>query len=330
MMRVLSDKYPNTIILCFIWSIIGLILILLNINDAIRIVIALPMILFIPGYLVVFALFPSKKTEKGIDDVERIALSFGLSIAIVPLIGLILNYTVWGIKLLPIVFSLELLIFTVGGIAAYRWFHTPLEDRYRLNINVSLPKQETKVDKVLTTALIICIIIAASVVVFVILTPKQGEHFTEFYILGSNHLASDYPENLTLGENATVILGIVNHENTVMNYAIEVWLSNQTTVYNTTSNMNETIYHHVWFMDKINTTLIPEPINLENFSESQWEYNYTFHINRLGHYKLIFLLYTNQTQNYIKNQDYKTVATEKVDEDHTTAYRSVYLWINVT
>jgi uncharacterized membrane protein len=328
-MRVLSDKYPNTIILCFIWSIIGFILILLNINDAIRIIIALPMILFIPGYLVVFALFPSKKTEKGIDDVERIALSLGLSIAIVPLIGLILNYTVWGIKLLPIVFSLVLLIFIVGGIAIYRWLRTPLEGRYRLNIKVSLPKQETKVDKMLTTVLLICIIIAASLVIFIILTPKQGEHFTEFYVLGPNHLASDYPTNLTLGKNATVILGIINHEYTPINYTIEVWLSNQTTVYNITTKMNETLYHHLWFTDKLNSTLPPEPINLENVSEIQWEYNYTFHINRIGHYKLVFLLYTNQTHNYIKNKDYKTIATEKVDEDHTTSYRSIYLWINV-
>jgi uncharacterized membrane protein len=328
-MRVLSDKYPNTIIFCFLWSIIGFVLILLNINNALRIIIALPIVLFIPGYLAVFALFPSKKTDKGIDDIERIALSFGLSIAIVPLIGLILNYTVWGIKLLPIVFSLELLIFIVGILAIYRWVHTPPDTRYILKINISLPKHETRLDKVLTIVLVSCIIFAAGLTIFVILTPKQGEHFTEFYILGPNHLASDYPTNLTLGENATVILGIINHENTLMNYTIEVWLSNQTTVFNNISNMNETLYHHLWFLDKINSTLPPEPINLENFSESQWEYNYTFHINRKGNYKLVFLLYTNQTQNYIKNEDYKTIAAEKVDEEHTTAYRSIYLWINV-
>jgi uncharacterized membrane protein len=328
-MRIISDKYPNTIILCLIWSIIGLGFILLNINDIFRIIIALPMILFIPGYLVVFALFPSKKTEKGIDDVERIALSFGLSIAIVPLIGLILNYTVWGIKLVPIVISLELLIYTMGGLAVYRWRHTPLEDRYRLHINFSLPKQETKGDKILTIVLIICIIVAASVVIFVILTPKQGEHFTEFYILGPNHLASDYPRNLSFSQNATIVLGIINHEFTPMNYSIEVWLSNQTTVYNATTKTNDTIYHHLWFMDTITTTLVPQPINLENVSELQWEYNYTFHINRVGQYKLVFLLYTNQTSTYVKNQDYKALATEKVDEDHTTAYRTIYLWINV-
>ena len=328
-MRVLSDKYPNTIILCFLWSIIGFVLMLLNINNALRIIIALPIVLFIPGYLAVFALFPSKKTDKGLDGIERIALSIGLSIAIAPLIGLILNYTSWGITLLPIVLSLELFIFIVGIVAIYRWRHTSPDTRYMLKIKISFPTHETKLEKIVTIVLIICLITALSGVIYVILIPKQGERFTEFYILGPNHLASDYPRNLTFGENATVILGIVNHENTLMNYTIEVWLSNQTMVYNNLSNMSETIYHHVWLLDKINSTLTPEPVNVEEMSTAPWEYNYTFHINRKGDYKLVFLLYTNQTQNYIKNEDYRTIAAEKVDEEHTTAYRSIHLWITV-
>ncbi|MHB8987039.1 MAG: DUF1616 domain-containing protein [Eubacteriales bacterium] len=40
------------------------------------------------------------------DGIERVALSFGLSIAVVPLVGLILNYTPWGIRLAPILASL--------------------------------------------------------------------------------------------------------------------------------------------------------------------------------------------------------------------------------
>ena len=72
-----------------IWSIILLPIVLLRIDDTLRIIIGLPFILFIPGYILVFALFPTKKS---VDIIERIALSFGLSIAIVPLIGLGLNY----------------------------------------------------------------------------------------------------------------------------------------------------------------------------------------------------------------------------------------------
>jgi len=288
------------------------------------------MIIFIPGYVLINVLFPEKKTDKGIDTIERIALSLGLSIAIVPLIGIGLNYTPWGIKLQPIIFSLEAFVLFIGSIAIVRWYQTPPSNRNSLDITISLPKQETKSEKILTIILIICIVIAVSLLIYVISTPKQGEQFTEFYLLGSNHLASDYPTNLTLGENAAVILGIINHENTLMDYSVEIWLSNQTTVYNSTSNQSETTYHHLWFLDKINTTLKSIPMNLEGTWTPQWEYTYSFHINRKGTYKLAFLLYTTETQNYIRNFDYKTIATEKVDEHETTAYSIIYLWITVT
>ena len=99
-------------------------------------------------------------------------------------------------------------------------------------------------------------------------TPRQGERFTEFYILGSNHLASDYPTNLSVGENATVILGVINHEDAFRYYSVEVWLSNQTTSYNTTTQTNETTYHHLWFMDKIDLSLPSLPIDLEEKSQN--------------------------------------------------------------
>ena len=48
--------------------------------------------------------------------------------------------------------------------------------------------------------------------------PKVGERFTEFYVLG------DYPEELALGEEATVTLGITNHEGQETSYYIEVMI----------------------------------------------------------------------------------------------------------
>jgi uncharacterized membrane protein len=40
------------------------------------------------------------------DGLERLALSIGLSLAVVPLVGLVLNYTPWGIRLTPVMLSL--------------------------------------------------------------------------------------------------------------------------------------------------------------------------------------------------------------------------------
>ena len=78
----------------------------LNITP-VRVVFGLPFVLFLPGYALISALFPGKED---LDGVERIALSFGLSIAVVPLIGLVLNYTPFGIRLVPIASAISIFI----------------------------------------------------------------------------------------------------------------------------------------------------------------------------------------------------------------------------
>jgi uncharacterized membrane protein len=55
-------------------------------------------------------LFPSKvpinTSSENMDTIERLALSLGMSLALIPIVGLILNYTPWGIRLTPITLSL--------------------------------------------------------------------------------------------------------------------------------------------------------------------------------------------------------------------------------
>jgi hypothetical protein len=67
-------------------------------------------VLFLPGYAFIKALFPSelpiKTSSENLDSIERLALSIGMSLALVPIVGLILNYTPWGIRLAPITLSL--------------------------------------------------------------------------------------------------------------------------------------------------------------------------------------------------------------------------------
>lgn len=77
-------------------------------------------------------------------------------------------------------------------------------------------------DKVLSVVLIIAILGALGMLGYVIANPKASEKFTEFYILGVDRQASNYPTELTLGETATVIVGIVNHEQKNANYRVEI------------------------------------------------------------------------------------------------------------
>jgi hypothetical protein len=78
-------------------------------------------VLFLPGYALIKALFPSKRE---IDEIERTSLSIGLSLAIVPMIGLLLNYTPWGITLTPITLSLLALTTILATVAVIREFQT--------------------------------------------------------------------------------------------------------------------------------------------------------------------------------------------------------------
>ena len=59
-------------------------------SNGVRVILGIPFILFFSGYALMAALSPSKERMSGI---ERLALSIGLSIVVVLLIGLILNYT---------------------------------------------------------------------------------------------------------------------------------------------------------------------------------------------------------------------------------------------
>jgi len=323
-MRISFDKYPIDIILCMLWSIILLPITLINTGKTISIVLGFPFLLFIPGYILTFALFPTIKTDKGIDVIERIILSLGLSISVVALIGVGLNYTPWGIQMVSVYLSRFIFVIGVGAIAIYRWIRAPSDKRFIICFDLSFPKSEGRLDRTLTILLAIVIILAAISLVYVVSTPKIGEKFTGFYILGSNEKAETYPKNLTVGENATIILGIINHEYKIINYTIEVWLINQSFNYDESENEKITIVDHMWFVDKMMFTLEHTDMDITPWTP-QLEYDYSFSINKTGSFKLAFLMFTTPTGEYIVDEDYK----DKADQKISSAYREIHLWIDV-
>lgn len=83
----------------------------------IRWVLGFVFVLYLPGYTLIQFLFSEKKE---LDTLERFALSVGLSLAVVPLIGLILAYLPWGIRLETITISLSLFVVSFAILAAAR------------------------------------------------------------------------------------------------------------------------------------------------------------------------------------------------------------------
>ena len=256
-------------------------------NSIIRTILGIPMVLFIPGYVLIAALFPKKSD---LESIERIALSFGMSIAVVPLIGLGLNFTPFGIRLIPILVSLCIYTTLLIIVAKYRrglcgkeQFSVPFRKTYEEMIN-EINKPKSKVDNILTIVLIITIILAIGTLVYVIAMPKIGERFTEFYILNSSSQKADnYPTNLKIDQPVTYLVGISNHEYSPVNYTIEI--------------INE------------NKSYITKNLTLED--NQTWENNMTIAPDKKGtDMKLEFLLFK--------------------ENNFTAPYRDLHLWVNVT
>ncbi len=83
---------------------------------AIRWVLGIIFVLFLSGYALTSALFP---TGDEIDGIEKIALSFGLSLAVAVFDGLALNF-LWEIRLVPLLVTLSIFTLVMWVIYLFR------------------------------------------------------------------------------------------------------------------------------------------------------------------------------------------------------------------
>jgi uncharacterized membrane protein len=188
-------------------------------SGALRIILGLPVVLFIPGYILLSALFPNRGSLSGI---ERITFSIGLSIAITIIIGVILNFTPWGISLYPILISATIFVVVTALIAWYRLLNSYEEFSIKVNINLSRWRETAGMDKILSLSLAVAVLIALGSIGYVIAVPQNEQLFTEFYILSPDGKAEDYPRQAVLGEPVEVTIGIVNREDIVISYLVNI------------------------------------------------------------------------------------------------------------
>lgn len=250
------------------------------------------LVLFLPGYALIGALLPAKEDLEGI---ERALLSLGLSIAVVPLMGLGMNYTDWGIREVPILTGLSVFTLLMCGAAYYRRHQLPEAEAFEVPFKAPifalkaelLGEHRSKTDRAISILLVIFILASLGSLAYVIGNPREGESFTEFYILGPDRMAENYPTNYTLGENGTVFVEITNHEYRTVDYTMEIRLENHSLH----------LPENQKYISLDNNVSREEPIIITPPFEGK-------------NMKLEFLLFNE---------------TEK-----SVPYRNVHLWINVT
>jgi len=80
----------------------------------------------------------------------------------------------------------------------------------------------SKQDRALFIFFTVAIVAAAGCIGYIAATPKEGEKFTEFYILGIEGKALGYPKQAFVGEPVDIVIGVVNHEYQPARYRVKV------------------------------------------------------------------------------------------------------------
>ena len=192
-----------------------------------RLLLGLAFVLFVPGYTLQAALFPR---AEDVDGPERLALSFGLSIAAVPPLVLILDQLPWGIRLWPIVIAEGAFIAACSAIAWLRRRRLPEEERPVLAVDLDVKgwwAAQDRTGRVLYGVLAGALLLAVLSAIVLVALPKPGERLTEFYVLGAEGLAEDYPRQAAVGQPLTVTVGIANREGVAAEYRVEVRVGEQ-------------------------------------------------------------------------------------------------------
>ncbi|MHC3439735.1 DUF1616 domain-containing protein [Natrialbaceae archaeon A-gly3] len=302
-----------------------------------RVPLGLAFVLFLPGYAFIAALFPEAgesptdegRTEtgvesegedeaiwnvssrSGIDGIERVALSFGLSIAIVPLLGLVLNFTPWGIRLTPIMVAVTGFTLIATALAAVRRWQLPEADRFHVPYQEwietgrqELLEPETRTDGVLNVLLVLSILLAVGTLTFAIVVPPEGEQFSAVYILGEDEdgepVADNYPTEYVIGEGQEIIVGVDNNEHRTVEYTVVVIEQE------VEHRENETVVTEQRELDRLETELA---------HNETWHYHYDLEPTIVGDdIKITWLLFPDGAPDEVSVED--------------TEY-SVHLWVDV-
>ncbi len=192
----------------------------------IQIPLSLVFILFIPGYLLQAFLFPYRGD---LDGMERVGLSLGISVSVNSILALIIDRSPWEIGIISITFGQFWVISFFSSLALIRRVFASENLAYASTLVSDLRSLWSfmrMLDRRRIVIPIFGLLIIVSLVGLNFLETSSSRFMTEFYILGAEGLAEDYPWDVEVGEPVTLTAGINNLERDPATYAITIRANN--------------------------------------------------------------------------------------------------------
>lgn len=253
---------PGDLIVVFVYTVVVAALVVLgDLPATIQFVLGLPLLLFVPGYAVLAALFPGRPSRnagrvsslsgmsrrfesmrsiqrRGVRWGERAALSFGLSLFAVPLLALCLGFlpvlfdTGSPYRTLPIVAILTAVTLAATAVGFVRRLRLPRAERFAVPAGYWVHDfagglTDSPVDALLNVVLVLSILVSTATLTYAFAMPQDAEAPTGFrvgVVNDSNQLDFDYPTNLTEGEGQQYAVSVENDADRTTNYTVVVQL----------------------------------------------------------------------------------------------------------
>jgi len=248
------------------------------VEDTAILMLVVPLVLFGPGYALASCAWPMRAR---FGFASRIVLGFVLGIPLVAgitalalYLGLVhLAYAIVPLALLTLFLSTSALLLRSRQPAAKRFGVDP----------VSFFTGEGASGRMVFTAGVVLILLCSAFLLnYVVNEAGPGASYTELRVLGANGTASDYPDTLAVGENATVFVVVTCRESSATNYTLVAGQRLASIVY--------TVYDPAMPVELSPGVAYGYDFSLAPGEEFAW--TFTFNYTTQGDHELAWVLYT--------------------------------------
>lgn len=249
MQVVLGSVVAMVLYLALAWAVIHLPF--LN-TTPLRFFVVIPLLLFLPGYAFLSALFPGRQSreaesvsplsrsarfgnvssieQRGITWGERAALSFGLSLVWLPILALLLAATPWNLTTEPIFALVSVFVLLFATVGAVRRARLAPSERFvlpyrRWFVDARSAFGGSPADTLLSAVLALSILAAMASIGYALAVPTDATQSSELYVGTINPqngtlVYDGYPERFVEGQPVQLTVGIENQEGRTVDYTV--------------------------------------------------------------------------------------------------------------
>jgi uncharacterized membrane protein len=207
----------------------------------------LPLLFFAPGYALVSALLPgatpddaagevsfARVRDHGVGGGERVALGFGVSVALLPVLGVAIALSPANIGPVAVLLAVSGLTVGCAVVGAIRRLRRPADSRFTVPVRAWLDDARqsassgSAVDTALSVGLAAAVVLSVAAIGYAVAAPGPNESYTDVSLLTQNEtgqlIAEDYPDDFQQGESKPLVVKLINEEGRTTDYSVVVEL----------------------------------------------------------------------------------------------------------